>query len=56
MEEIKLCKECSGFTLQEMHCNKKTITPAPAKFSVEDKYEDYKRKAKEPELQKRGLL
>ena len=34
----------------------KTINPKPAKFNPEDKYSDYRRKAKEEILKEKGLL
>ena len=37
-------------------CGLKTINPKPAKFNPEDKYSDYRRKAKEEILKEKGLL
>lgn len=37
-------------------CGGKALTPRPAKFSVEDKYGDYRRKAKLSMFKKEGLL
>ena len=56
MYEILLCQKCSTFTLEKEHCSEKTIPPKPPKFSPSDKYAAYKRKVKEPDLRKKGLL
>ena len=37
-------------------CNEKTINPRPAKFSPDDPYGDYRRKAKRKQLEEEGLL
>ena len=37
-------------------CDGKAITPKPAKFSIEDKYAVYRRKAKIDFFKKEGLL
>ena len=37
-------------------CNGKAITPKPAKFSLEDKYGSYRRKAKLNFFKKEGLV
>ncbi len=37
-------------------CRGKALTPKPAKFSIEDKYGSYRRKAKEDTFKKEGLL
>jgi len=37
-------------------CNAAAVNPKPAKYSPEDAYGSYRRKAKEDELRKRGLL
>ena len=52
------CNKCNLHTLKENcpKCNKKTNTVKPPKFSIQDKYADYRRKAKRPELEKNGLL
>lgn len=50
--QILLCKKCHIYTLKEScpQCNSKTISPKPAKFSIEDKYLKYRLKAKENEI------
>ena len=37
-------------------CGLKTINPKPAKYNPEDKYSNYRRKAKEESLKDKGLL
>jgi len=37
-------------------CGEKTINPKPAKFSPEDNYADYRRRAKEEDRKKEGLI
>lgn len=52
------CSECKKYTLKKEcpSCNNKTILPKPPKYSPKDKYESYRRKAKEAELKERGLV
>jgi H/ACA ribonucleoprotein complex subunit 3 len=55
--EILKCNKCGKYSLKEAcTCGSKAISPAPARFSPEDKYGAYRRKAKKEELVKRGLL
>ncbi|MBL7056483.1 nucleolar RNA-binding Nop10p family protein [Candidatus Woesearchaeota archaeon] len=57
MLKILKCKKCGDYTLKETcSCNGKAITPKPAKFSLEDKYASYRRKAKLDSLKGEGLL
>jgi rRNA maturation protein Nop10 len=37
-------------------CGNSTATPKPAKFSPEDKYGQYRRKAKQELLKERGII
>lgn len=46
---IKKCIVCGVYTLNEMHCGKKTASVGALKFSPQDKYGKYRRKAKEIE-------
>ncbi len=49
MSQIFKCKQCGEYTLNEKKCSKcggKVGNPRPPKFSPEDKYGDYRRKAK----------
>ena len=43
--QILKCSDCNVYTLKEYchKCNKKTISPRPAKFSPDDKYGKYRR-------------
>ncbi|MBI2668747.1 ribosome biogenesis protein [Candidatus Woesearchaeota archaeon] len=55
MVHIRKCLSCQKYTLQEQHCNTSTILPRPPKFSLQDKYESYRRAVKKKELQEKGL-
>ena len=46
--EILKCPKCLEYTLEKScpKCNLKTLSPIPARFSPEDKYGVYRRKAK----------
>tara|TARA_Y100000310_G_C20341676_1_gene650097 strand:- start:518 stop:685 length:168 start_codon:yes stop_codon:yes gene_type:complete len=48
-KEILKCHKCGTYTLEKQcaKCNSKTLTPKPAKFSIEDKYGKYRRKYKQ---------
>ena len=47
MKHILKCKECNKYTLKEKcECTGKAITIRPPKYSPEDKYGEYRRKAK----------
>jgi len=48
--------ECKKYTLKEECCGKNTIIKIPPRFSKQDKYASYRRKAKENEWRERGLL
>ena len=37
-------------------CSGEVVTPKPAKYSLEDKYGSYRRKAKLKDFEKRGFL
>ncbi len=58
MKHIMFCSDCMKYTMNEKcpFCNKKTVLPKPPKYSPNDKYESYRRKAKEEELREKGLL
>ncbi|MBI2672140.1 ribosome biogenesis protein [Candidatus Woesearchaeota archaeon] len=43
---ILKCVNCGSYTMKEEHCSKKTINPKPAKYSPEDKYQEYRLKYK----------
>ena len=50
--EILKCPKCSEYTLEKecKICKTPTISPKPAKFSLEDKYGHYRRIAKNSSL------
>ncbi len=46
--EILFCEKCHTYTMNKVcpRCDSKTITPKPAKFSIDDKYGKYRRMLK----------
>ncbi|MBS3131910.1 ribosome biogenesis protein [Candidatus Woesearchaeota archaeon] len=57
MRHIFKCPKCERYTMQEKcACGPATETAKPAKFSPEDKYSIYRRKAKEDARKKEGLI
>lgn len=46
MKHILFCTKCKTYTMKETHCDVKTISKKPAKYSPEDKYGKYRRIAK----------
>lgn len=49
---LRYCSKCETYTLQEECCSQKTTKPQPPKYSPQDRYGEYRRKAKRRE----GLL
>lgn len=48
---LKKCPACGRYSLEEKcSCGDETEHAHPAKYSIEDKYAVYRRKAKYPEL------
>jgi len=45
-KNILKCIKCGIYTLKATHCEKETINPKPAKYSPEDKYQEYRAKYK----------
>jgi H/ACA ribonucleoprotein complex subunit 3 len=47
-KEINRCIKCNIYTLKKScpKCSKKTTSPKPAKFSIEDKFGKYRREYK----------
>lgn len=45
---INKCNNCKTYTLKSIcpNCSQPTTNPKPAKYSLEDKYGEYRRKAK----------
>jgi H/ACA ribonucleoprotein complex subunit 3 len=57
MISILRCSKCLKYTLKEdCSCGGKALTPKPAKFSIEDKYGSYRRKAKYEHFKNEGLI
>jgi H/ACA ribonucleoprotein complex subunit 3 len=58
MRHILKCVKCGNYTMEEKcpKCGSSATNPKPAKYSPEDKYGDYRRKAKKEQLVKEGLL
>ncbi len=56
MKRILKCTSCNTYTLQETHCETATIQPKPPKFSLDDKYAQYRRETKKADLEKRNLI
>ncbi len=53
---IKKCVSCGNYTLEDQcSCGSKTELPKPPKFSLTDKYEEYRREIKKEDLRKREL-
>ncbi len=47
MDLLRKCPKCAKYSLsQECPCGGGTLTPHPPKYSVGDKYAQYRRKAK----------
>lgn len=55
-KEILKCTICNSYTMQITHCNQKTVTIKPAKYSPEDKYGSYRRKYLKERIKKRGSI
>ena len=57
MKTILKCQKCGKYTMKEKClCSGKCLTPKPAKYSPEDKYGSYRRKAKIDIFKKEGLI
>ena len=56
-EHIHKCPVCNKYTLQATcpQGHGATLLPRPPKFSLEEKYAQYKREVKKEEYRKRGL-
>jgi len=47
-KHILKCSECGKYSMKDTcECGGKTVTPRPPKYSPEDKFGKYRRKAKE---------
>lgn len=58
MKHMTLCRKCGVYTMKDIciKCNGKTENPKPAKYSPEDKYGSYRRKAKMEGWSEKGLI
>lgn len=57
MRRILRCGECGKYTMKDVcACGGKALTPRPAKFSIDDKYGAYRRKAKFNFFKKERLI
>lgn len=58
MKKIKICPKEKTYTLKDKcpKCGATTLITAPPKFSVDDKYANYRRQAKEKGRTEAGLL
>jgi|GEM_PF-1347685 len=58
MKRILFCPKDATFTLKAQcpTCGSPTTTTQPPKYSVESKYDEYRRKAKEQQRKEAGLL
>ncbi|VVB66480.1 Ribosome biogenesis protein Nop10 [Candidatus Gugararchaeum adminiculabundum] len=46
MKHLRKCSVCFKYTLNQTHCSAATVTAHPPKYSIEDKYSEYRRRAK----------
>jgi len=57
MRHILKCQKCGRYTLSEIcECGGKAVENKPPKYSPEDKYGHYRRKAKEEQWKREGLI
>ncbi|MEK6837839.1 MAG: nucleolar RNA-binding Nop10p family protein [Nanoarchaeota archaeon] len=58
MNHIMHCPNCRTYTLKEQcgTCSSKTVMPKPVKYSPDDHYAAFRRKAKEEQLRAKGWL
>jgi len=57
MKHILKCKSCKKYTLSDKcECSGEAVTPIPPKYSPEDKYGEYRRRAKKESLEEKGLI
>ena len=57
MEHILRCGSCGAWTMDSVHsCGGVSVSCKPPKFSLVDKYADYRRTAKRAGLEAKGLL
>lgn len=56
MHEIMQCQSCKKHTIKETCCETAPAPVTPMRYSPEDKYGSYRRKAKEAERKSQGAL
>ncbi|MBS1267140.1 MAG: Ribosome biogenesis protein Nop10 [Candidatus Woesearchaeota archaeon] len=57
MNKILKCKKCSKYTMKpKCSCGGKAVTVKPPKYTLDNKYAKYTRKAKLEKRQKQDLL
>ena len=57
MKRILKCAKCGKYTMKEIcSCGNKTLVAKPLKYSPDDRFGSYRRKAKLSEYAKRGLI
>ncbi len=57
MLHILRCQKCSKYVLSNpCECGGEAIENKPPKYSPEDKYADYRRKVKEEQWKKEGMI
>jgi len=56
MDKIFKCENCKKYTLEKTcgKCGAKTVSPRPAKYSIEDKYGKWRRQFKD-ELENKSI-
>ncbi|MBS3139591.1 ribosome biogenesis protein [Candidatus Woesearchaeota archaeon] len=55
-KHIMKCSGCGNYTMNmNCNCGRECFLPRPPKFSVEDKYGDYRRIFRRAELKQSGL-
>jgi H/ACA ribonucleoprotein complex subunit 3 len=57
-KHIKRCPDCRKYTMKDTcsSCNIATINTWPPKYSPDDRYESYRRRAKEGQRKEQGLI
>jgi len=57
-KHIMKCSTCGQYTMDDTckACKIRTVQPRPPKYSPEDKYSEYRRRAKKEQLKDEGLL
>jgi len=50
MKHIMRCVVCNSYTMKSEHCGKKTVQTKPAKYSPEDKWAEWRRRARKEQI------